>query len=179
MDRSRSARVLTVLGLALGLGGCAAAQPGRVEDNISLFYDDLRWARVQSAETAMSTQLRDGFAARHAGWGEAIQILDMDLGPIRINGLVATVRGRFEWTRINDVTVRESVLETRWRPGLTVWICEDERVISGDPTLLAPARPARPAAAPGGNAPAQAAPAAPARSARSVPSSGGEGADAR
>jgi len=129
--------------VALG-SGCAAANPFRLDDQVALFTDDLRWGRMPAAEMALSPELRAAFVRRHAAWGHFVQIMDVEVETTRVSGLVGTVRTRYTWMHRNDMDTRETSIETRWRPGGLSgnWVCDDERVVSGDPALLAVATPA-------------------------------------
>lgn len=128
---------------ALG-SGCAAANPFRLDDQVALFTDDLRWGRMPAAETALSPELRASFVRRHAAWGHFVQIMDVETDTTRVSGLVGLVRTRYTWMHRNDMDTRETTIETRWRAGGLSgnWVCDDEHVVSGDPALLANATPA-------------------------------------
>jgi hypothetical protein len=124
------------------LAGCSAINPFRLEDQVALFHDDLRWARIPAAESAVAAEGRAQFVRRHARWGREVQIMDLEPEPTRMTGLVGLARARVTWTRTAETDVRETVIETRWRAGGgTNWYIDDERIVGGDPTLLvSPAR---------------------------------------
>jgi hypothetical protein len=130
---------VAVLVVALLAHGCAAANPFRLSDQVALFTDDLRWGRIPAAETQLAQPMRASFSRRHAGWGRALQIMDVEVDETRVSGLIGTVRTRYTWMRRDEMDTRETVVETRWRATAMSgdWTCEDEHVVGGDPTLLA------------------------------------------
>ena len=124
--------------LAAAVTSCAAANPFRLEDQIAVFHDDLRWGRLPAAEQQVAPAARPNFARRHAQWGRAVRIVDVEMEGTRVSGLIGVARAHYTWTRAQDVSTRETVIETRWHAGMDGnWIIEDERVISGDATMLA------------------------------------------
>jgi hypothetical protein len=132
------------------LSGCAAITPHRLDDTLAAFHDDLRWGRPEWAERAMSQPRRADFQARHAQWGERVRIVDLDPEPARSREGRTFVRTKYTWNFIDEVELRETVVETRWSPGMSDWTCEEERIVSGDPRLFSrpPARPANSTSAP-------------------------------
>lgn len=131
-------RLLSSLIPLIAVAACSAASPIRLEDQVTSFHDALRWGRLPVAEQSVHPSLRERFARRHANWGRSVRIVDLELEAVRFNGLVGTVRTRYTWTRMDEVDTRETVIETRWHPGIdTQWVCDDERIVSGDPTLFA------------------------------------------
>ncbi len=126
-------------GVALALVATAcAATASRLDEQIAFFHDDLRWGRMPSAEEQVVPRARVAFIQHHAGWGTAVQIVDMENEGTRVQGLTGIVRTRYSWTRGADPDMRQTVIQSRWRgvPGGT-WLMEEERVVAGDPALLA------------------------------------------
>src|SRR5436190_512675 len=62
---SRSACALLALSL-----GCSSAIQGRLDDDVALLHDNLRWGRADSAAGQVAPEERAGFEARHSAWGE-------------------------------------------------------------------------------------------------------------
>lgn len=129
---------LFVLSAGVLASACGAANPFRLDDQVALFTDDVRWGRMPAAETQLSSEMRVSFTRRHAAWGRALQVMDVEVDATRVSGLVGTVRTRYVWMRRNDVETRETMVESRWRatPLSSNWVCEEERIVSGDPGLL-------------------------------------------
>lgn len=125
--------------IVLAAQGCAAANPFRLTDQVALFTDDLRWGRMPAAESQLAAPMRASFSRRHAGWGRSLQIMDVEVDETRVSGLIGTVRTRYTWMRRDEMDTRETVVETRWRATAMSgdWTCEDERIVAGDPSLLA------------------------------------------
>lgn len=123
------------------LAACAAVNPFRLEDQVALFHDDLRWGRMPAAEQSVAASARALFARHHARWGREVQIVDLEVESSRIAGTTGTVRARFVWTRPDEAEVRETVVETRWRAGMNgSWSMDDEQIVGGDPALFASVR---------------------------------------
>ena len=119
------------------LSACAALNPFRLDDQVALFHDDLRWGRMPAAESAVDSSIKERFTRMHAAWGRSVHIIDVDLEGTRVSGINGTVRAHYIWTRDSDVAIRETVVETSWRAGMMgSWKCEDEHVVSGDATLI-------------------------------------------
>lgn len=125
--------------------GCASLYPHRLDDTLAAFHDDLRWGRPEWAQRAMAQPLQADFQARHAQWSERVRIVDIDVEPSRVREGNTYVRARYTWSFVDEAELRDTVVETRWKPGVTNWACDEERVVSGDPRLFS--RP-EPAAAP-------------------------------
>ncbi len=132
--------LLAILVTALGAlaSACGAANPFRLDDQVALFTDDVRWGRMPAAETQLSPEMRATFARRHASWGRLLQVMDVEVDATRVTGLIGTVRTRYVWMRRNDMETHETITESRWRatPMNSSWVCEDEHIVSGDPGLL-------------------------------------------
>jgi hypothetical protein len=140
------AAVAVVFGL-LGSAGCATLNPMRLEDTVVAFHDDLRWGRTDAAERTVVAAIRGDFTARHSHWSSRVRIADLEMDPPRTREGRTYVRARYVWIFVDEIEQRETVVETRWSAGLNDWTCDEERVVSGDPRLLA--LPGRPAVAPG------------------------------
>ncbi|MEI8254264.1 MAG: hypothetical protein WCJ30_01180 [Deltaproteobacteria bacterium] len=130
--------LLLVTAVGALASACGAANPFRLDDQVALFTDDVRWGRMPAAETQLSPALRATFARRHAAWGRALNVMDVEVDATRVSGLVGTVRTRYVWMRRNDMETRETIVESHWRatPLNSSWVCEDESIVSGDPGLL-------------------------------------------
>lgn len=121
--------------------GCATLNPARLDDTLAAFHDDLRWGRPEIAARTVAQPAREDFTARHAQWSSRIRIADLEVEPARSRDGHTWVRARYVWNFNDEVEQRETVLETRWSPGVNDWTCDEERVVSGDARLVeAPAR---------------------------------------
>ena len=134
-------RTLPSLAVSVALttvaSACAALHPFRLDDQVALFHDDMRWGRMPAAIAQIVPSQRRDFERRHASWGRDVRIIDIELEAPRSDGLTGTARARYVWLGPAEVATRETVVETRWRAGAGgSWICDDEQVVSGDPTLL-------------------------------------------
>ncbi|MDP3275524.1 MAG: hypothetical protein Q8Q09_10040 [Deltaproteobacteria bacterium] len=134
------------------VSACATMNPHRLEDTVNNFHEDLRWGRTDTAQRSVASSMRDDFARRHASWSGRVRIVDLDLEATRATDGRAYVRARYSWNFVNEIDMNETVIETRWLPGTTDWTCDEERVIAGDPRLLAAAAtsPGAPVARAGG-----------------------------
>ena len=129
--------------------GCATLNPARLDDTLAAFHDDLRWGRPEMAARAVAQPAREDFSARHAQWSSRLRMADVEVEPPRSRDGRTWVRARYVWNFIDEVDQRETLLETRWSPGVNDWIWQEERLVSGDPRpVQAPAAssPSRPAA---------------------------------
>jgi hypothetical protein len=123
--------------LALLLG-CASVNLARLDDTVTLFHDDLRWGRLPAAELSVADELRARFVRGHAVWGSSIRIVDLEVEGARIRGSSGIVRAHYLWTRGTEVDTRETVVETHWRGRFDgTWVCDGERIVEGDSSLLA------------------------------------------
>jgi len=121
---------------------CAAFNPQRLDEQVAMYHDDLRWGRLPAATQFVAARNVARFLRRHARWTRDTKILDVETEAIETRGVVSTVRTRFAWTLPDEVEIRETVLETRWRSiEAGRWLIDDERVVSGDPSLLASGDP--------------------------------------
>lgn len=125
--------------------GCASITPHRLDDTLAAFHDDLRWGRPEWAERAMAEQQRGDFQARHAQWADRVRIVDLDPEPARTREGRTYVRTKYTWNFIDEVELRETVVETRWNAGMSNWTCDQERIVSGDPRLFSRPQQSRPA----------------------------------
>lgn len=134
--------------ILFALSGCTMTRQ-TLDQTVHLFHDDLRWDRMPMAETVVAPEARPGFQQRHRTWGSQIRIVDIEPVQVGTGGVRGVARVHVQWIGGEDSTeVRDSVVEERWDATYGRWMLRSERVVAGDPGLLATAAPSRPVASP-------------------------------
>jgi hypothetical protein len=151
-------RIYLALASSLALAGCvmppSAAQ--RLSDSAYDFNTAARFGRMDIAAEHVREVAREEFGKKHASWGKAVRIEDIEL-----NGMTmrkdgdADVSITVTWQRASETSMRTTDLTQRWTSTRGTWsiISEEER--TGDKGLIseveapkvdeaAPATPARP-----------------------------------
>lgn len=133
-----------VLGLcAATLGGCVPP-PGPLERLTDAAYDlntATRFGRMDVAMDYVEPAVRLEFAKRHSSWGQRVRVLDVDLTSIRpMAEDTVDVQVVVAWRRIDEMTMRRSLIAQRWKITDDDWRLVEERRLSGDPGLFVPVR---------------------------------------
>jgi hypothetical protein len=130
--------------LAGAAGGCATSMRQTLDETAAVFHDDLRWGRLPAAETAVDTEMRAAFQAHHRGWGESVQVIDVEVESLRATSDRGSARLRVSWVHANDSTdVKQSLVEEQWESRAGAWRLRGETVIAGDPGLFGTPAPER------------------------------------
>jgi hypothetical protein len=134
----RIPRWLPVLCLFAAAGsGCVAPQPPsqRVTDAARETNMAARFGRMDLAVEHAAEGTRAQFAKRHADWGGAIRVFDLELSGLNMPDTEhATVFVDVQWMRIDENMLRTTRLEQSWRgTGKDGgWVLARERRVSGD-----------------------------------------------
>jgi hypothetical protein len=132
-------RIYLAIASSLAIAGCVmpptAAQ--RLSDSAYDFNTAARFGRMDIAGEHVREVARDEFVKKHAGWGKAIRIEDIEL-----NGMTmrkdgdADVSITVTWQRASETSMRATDITQRWTSTRGTWsiISEEER--SGDKGLI-------------------------------------------
>lgn len=132
----RKLRLLACAGWLLA-GGCSTSMRQTLDETAALFHDDLRWGRIPAAETAVDGEMRAAFQAHHRGWGETVQVIDVEVESLRSGADRGSARLRVAWVHVSDSTdVKQSLVEEQWESRGGAWRLRGETVIAGDPGLF-------------------------------------------
>lgn len=139
---------LTICGLAL-LTGCMLSNlspKSRFADSAHRLNDAVRWGMVDAAAPHVSPRYRTQFLARHSGWGERINIAEIELAALSLEddkdrGVSEVI---LSWTDATGVTIRRSSITQRWENERGTYRLVEERLKSGDPGVFADASGAQP-----------------------------------
>ena len=124
--------------------GCATSMRQTLDETAAVFHDDLRWGRLPAAETAVDTEMRAAFQAHHRGWGESVQVIDVEVESLRSTSNHGSARLRVSWVHAGDSTdVKQSLVEEQWESRAGTWRLRGETVIAGDPGLFVTPAPER------------------------------------
>jgi hypothetical protein len=125
--------------VALGLAACVAP-PGPAERLAESAYDmntASRFGRVDVAIDYVVSAAQEEFARRRAAWGRDLRVVDVELTGIRmLEGGEASVLLSVSWQRLDEISVRVTHLEQRWKDGRGEWRMASEERSGGDAGLL-------------------------------------------
>ncbi len=143
----RNLRLLACAGWLMA-AGCNTSMRQTLDETAAVFHDDLRWGRLPAAETAVDTEMRVAFQAHHRGWGQTVQVIDVEVESLRSNQNRGSARLRVAWVHAGDSTdVKQSLVEEQWESREGAWRLRGETVIAGDPGLFGTPTPDRRTAA--------------------------------
>ncbi|MFW6051407.1 MAG: hypothetical protein ACODAU_09545 [Myxococcota bacterium] len=132
----------SALPLLLLLSGCLVQNMSAQEhlrDAVTELNEGLRWNRMDVAVPRVAPAYRERFVTAHREWGQSMQIADAELVGVRIEDdrseAVSTVAVR--WYGHATMTVRQAVIEQRWQRLRGGYFLVEERVVRGDPKVLA------------------------------------------
>lgn len=131
-------RFIVAAGLSM-LSACISPQSAtqKLTDSAYEIAMATRFGRMDILVQAVRPQSREAFIAAHAGWGDEMRILDVELTGIQVvEPGVAHTHLTVSWHRIDETTLRTSVLRQTWTNGDDAWAIEKEEVSSGDRALL-------------------------------------------
>ncbi|MCC6552692.1 MAG: hypothetical protein IT372_06670 [Polyangiaceae bacterium] len=152
-------RSLALAALTLGLAGCFAppSSAQRLTDAALDMNAATRFGRMDIALDHVGPDARADFARRHAAWGGAVRVVDLDFaGFDMIDRDQAEVVLNVTWLRQDESIVRMTRVSQRWRDDRGTWQLISEKRKDGDSGLLGepPATP-KDAAAPAEARPAR------------------------
>jgi hypothetical protein len=129
---------LFVLGLA-ALVGCISPQSAtqKLTDSAYEVAMATRFGRMDILIQAVRPASRDAFIAAHSGWDSDMRILDVELTGIQVvEPGVAHTHLTVSWHRMDEATLRTSVIRQTWTNGDDAWAIDKEEISSGDKGLL-------------------------------------------
>lgn len=119
--------------------GCLAP-PGPAERLNNTAYElntATRFGRMDVAVGRVATHERERFMARHARWGRIKRIVDVELEGVRLlTPSTAEVRLAVSWQRLDESTLRTSLVAQKWMEGKQDWELVEEIRAGGDPGLF-------------------------------------------
>jgi hypothetical protein len=140
MSRSTSLPGLGALAaLLLTLGACMPPQTPmqRLTDSAYDMNAALRFGRMDIALPYVSEDAQPQFARHHAGWGENLRIVDLDLVAIRAMGPGAVaVDLVVTWHPVDEMTIHQSRITQHWEQQRDDWRMVEEQRSGGDPGLF-------------------------------------------
>jgi hypothetical protein len=112
----------------------------RLKDSVVGLNDEIRWARIDLAVQRVHPEFKAEYVANHHAWGENIQIADMDLLNMQLDDDMDAAMSvvAVSWYRYETMTIHRTVVQQKWELVSRSFVLRDERVLSGDPDLLAP-----------------------------------------
>src|SRR5262249_14722833 len=125
--------------LAMGGAGCLGnfTPVQRVQDAANELGTATRFGRMDIAMERVSRAGREQFARRHAGWGNSIRIVDVDVLGLRLRDKEhADVALAVNWQRLDDSEMRSTEIAQHWTDHRGAWLLETEERASGDVGLL-------------------------------------------
>jgi hypothetical protein len=147
---------------ALAAPACSLTHQGRMNalsDAVHDMVDETRWGRADLAADRVAPAFRARFVRAHAGWGERIEIADLDVSAMRMarDEESATAVLTVQWYALDTMDLATTRIRQRWERSGNHFVLAGETILAGDPRLLDLAEPSPDVeAAPG--APANAAP---------------------
>jgi hypothetical protein len=163
MRRLSSPRsVALALVVALGAPGCSLTHQGRMNalsDAVHDMVDETRWGRADLAADRVAPAFRARFVRAHAGWGERIEIADLDVSAMRMarDEESATAVLTVQWYALDTMDLATTRVRQRWERTGNHFVLAGETILAGDARLLDLAEPS-PAVDAAPDAPADAAP---------------------
>lgn len=98
-----------------------------------------RFARMDVALDLVAADARAEFMRRHASWHGDVRIVDVELQGVRlITAESAEVQIAVGWHRIDDTSMRSSLLAQMWIQGKSGWELSEEARVAGAPGIFAP-----------------------------------------
>jgi hypothetical protein len=141
-------RLLVSVALVLGLTACAAPilPSTRVTDAARELNLAARFGRMDIALGLTAENAKRTFVERHATWGDAIRVLDMELSGLAMpDPHSAWLQVDYSWMRIDESTLRKTRVAQLWQDK-SGWQLVREHRVAGDVGLFG--ERARPKAAP-------------------------------
>lgn len=133
----------TLTALLLLTSGCLVQNMSAEEhlrDAVTELNEGLRWSRMDVAIPRVAPEYRPRFAEAHREWGRVVRIADAELIGVRIGQereeAISTIAIR--WYSYNTMTIHEAIIQQQWERKQGGYYLVEERVVQGDPNLLAP-----------------------------------------
>ena len=128
------------------LGCMGQTKMAKLQDAASDYNMATRFGRLDVATELVAPAELDAFARRHAAWGGAVRISDVEYGGIRlVDDNTAVVTVTVGWQRPDEPILRVTQLAQEWKHGHGGWKLTNEVRYAGDVGLLGePAEQQRP-----------------------------------
>jgi len=138
--------VALALVVALGAPGCSLTHQGRMNalsDAVHDMVDETRWGHADLAADRVAPAFRARFARAHAGWGERIEIADLDVSTMRMarDEESATAVLTVQWYALDTMDLATTRVRQRWTRSGSHFVLAGETILAGDPRLLDLAEP--------------------------------------
>ena len=118
--------------------GCAGqSKLGKLQQAASDLNTATRFGRMDVANELVARESTASFAQRHAQWGRAIRIVDVELyGVQMVDANRAIVHVAIGWQHPDDITLRSTQLAQLWSYDQHGWRLIDETRTAGDLGLI-------------------------------------------
>ncbi|HEY3235797.1 MAG TPA: hypothetical protein VGJ84_13860, partial [Polyangiaceae bacterium] len=131
----RRSRPTCSLCLLLLCFGCSIipSTAERVSDAARELNLALRFGRMDVAVERVERDLRSEFVSRHALWGRALRVVDVELTGLSMEEPTqALVLVDVSWVRSDETTLRTTRIAQTWKDGGGGWVLVRERRVEGD-----------------------------------------------
>jgi len=133
------AKALFSLLCALSLGACV--MPPSASEKASEAARELnlsaRFGNMDGAAAKASSEARADFLQRHAQWGGAIRVVDVELAGMTMpDSDHALFEVNYSWMRSDESTVRTTRVTQRWTSLKGAWSLDSEKRAAGDVGLF-------------------------------------------
>jgi hypothetical protein len=131
-------RLVVSVAFALGLAACAApiAPSTRVSDAARELNLAARFGRMDIALGLTDQNAKSTFVERHAAWGDAIRVLDVELSGLTMpDPHRAWLQVDYSWMRIDESSLRKTRVAQLWHDK-NGWQLVREHRVAGDVGLF-------------------------------------------
>ena len=123
--------------LAVSIGCAGQSKLTRLQDAASDYNVATRFGRMDVATLLVSPSEYEAFSSRHAAWGGAIRVSDVEYEGIRlVDEDKAIVLVTVGWQRLDESTLRVTQLAQEWTFGYGGWRLTKEVRNTGDAGLI-------------------------------------------
>lgn len=133
----------------LVLAGCTLQNltpQARMQESVYTLNDASRWNQLEAASRNVSPSYQARFRERRSGWGEAVNVADVDLLYMQLaeDKESAVSEVALSWTDVTGVHLHRSNVTQRWANEHGNFRLVDETINKGDPGLFAEPAPQGP-----------------------------------
>jgi hypothetical protein len=131
-------RLIVCVAFALGLAACAApvTPAARVTDAARELNLAARFGRMDIALGLTARDAKSTFVDRHAAWGDAVRVLDVELAGLAMpDPHRAWLQVDYSWMRIDESSLRETRVAQLWQDE-DGWQLVREHRVAGDVGLF-------------------------------------------
>jgi len=114
-----------------------------LSDAVHDMVDETRWGHADLAADRVAPAFRARFVRAHAGWGERIEIADLDVSTMRMarDEESATAVLTVQWYALDTMDLATTRVRQRWTRSGSHFVLAGETILAGDPRLLDLAEP--------------------------------------